>query len=389
MAIIYKNGTGGIKRQPQDYGYIWPTISNDSELPTSSMGAEDGDRITVTNILSTEGPAIFSYNGSTSTWELVSARVSNFSNLATLQSTYTIVSGAIIAVGAVDDQSAVRYYYNGSVFIQIGKGIIWQLADLNTVDPAVAVGDYGILNNRTYVYHNFIAASTPDSISRSIWIPPDISSASPVLRAYLLGTEDSAARTAQGWTTVQTHGTVTGDSGGSGYTEFTTSSGNGIASIDTLINLVASGTRIYSRAEMRATPAHDAATGFEVGDGTLALYAEQYGTVGVQFAFTDGLNNLQNVTGILGGGGSAGGTYLPSLISSPSLIEVIDNGRSSTTLAGARIFRDGNVYHAHKRSNSTSSMGLPTSNRVRFVSRRTTSGNGILQIRNAYVITVT
>jgi hypothetical protein len=140
---------------------------------------------------------------------------------------------------------------------------------------------------------------------------------------------------------------------------------------------------------MRATPAHDAATGFEVGDGTLALYAEQYGTVGVQFAFTDGLNNLQNVTGILGGGGSAGGTYLPSLISSPSLIEVIDNGRSSTTLAGARIFRDGNVYHAHKRSNSTSSMGLPTSNRVRFVSRRTTSGNGILQIRNAYVITVT
>jgi hypothetical protein len=382
MGIIYKGSS--LVRQPQDYGYVWPTIANDSSFPTISVGVLDGDRISVTSILSTEGPATFIFDSGE--WKLISARVSVFANLATLQSTYTIITGAIVAVGAADNASAIRYYYNGSLFIQIGKGIIWQLTDLNTIDPLVVSGDYGILNNRTYIYHTFASGSTPDSISRSIWIPPNVSSASPVLRAYLFGTETLAQRNTQGWTSVTTNGTITENISGSGFTELTTTGAAGIASIDTLVGTVAAGTRIYMRAEMRGTGATDAMMGNEIGDGTYGLYVNQRGTVGIPLSFTDGTNSVQNTSAVMGGTAiSTGGTYLPSVASNPSLIETLDNGRSDTARAGARIFRDGEVYHAQKRLNSVGTLGT----RARFVCRRGGTGNGVFHIRNAYVITIT
>lgn len=259
----------------------------------------------------------------------------------------------------------------------LGDANAWDLTSIVYVPTGVAVGDLGVLNDRVYQYATLTVDAGAGGGFQTLWVPPDVSAwTSPTVYAYLDGDEDATARGNQGWTdSITGSASITGDVGGTGYTRLQAETGSNNATINTLSTLVAAGSKVYVRAEMVCTPSPGTFVNTQIGiiiaDGTNIVRAYQRGPTQAFALVNNGGSILSS--GALASSGSPLPTSTP-----PALIECTDEGRTVLT----SLHRDGERYHADKRTGGTSGANFSGFTTV------STSASGIswLDIRRAVII---
>lgn len=256
-----------------------------------------------------------------------------------------------------------------------GDANAWDLTSIVDVPTGVAVGDYGVLDDRVYQYTSLTVDAGAGGGTLLAWVPPDVAAwTSPTVYGYLTGDEDATARGNQGWNT-RTSGTAsaTGDNAGSGYTRLSAAAGTSFVVIETLVGGVSAASKVYARGEVLCSPSGTSANsqiGVIVGDGTNTSRAYQRGA-SQSFAL------VNNGGSILSSGAlKSAGSVLSSV--TPALVEYTDEGR--TVLAS--LHRDGARYHADKRTGGTSG-----ANYAGFTTTNTSApGESWLDLRRVLVI---
>ena len=256
-----------------------------------------------------------------------------------------------------------------------GDANAWDLASITDTPAGVAVGDYGVLNDRVYQYTSLTVDAGAGGGSQLLWIPPDVAAwTSPTVSAFLVGDEDATARGNQGWTD-STSGTasITGDVSGTGWTRLDATTNNAVAALQTLSAAVASGTKVYIRTLATGQSESGASVGWFCADGTnaLRLYDADDG-----LAFRGNSATVINPSPVRDDG--------IKLADAPSgaLWETIDEGRT----VWAQAYRNGAAYHGTQRTNGTS-----TANRLEFRAFRFSGSTRIptLDLKNLIVVTGT
>jgi hypothetical protein len=179
-----------------------------------------------------------------------------------------------VEASASDDETAVRYQWNGSAWARtaaLTAGYAWTLTQAQLVsgaDPsgigAVQEGDYGVFTPAGVpIVVRYKAATTvvagAGGVAQAQWLPPEVYAGTPEIQAYLVGTEDvsnDVALNAQGWPTVtRTNGTLTSQTT---RVRLATTAASGNVSFATLTSGVTASTTVYARALTR----------MQVGSGT-------------------------------------------------------------------------------------------------------------------------
>jgi hypothetical protein len=333
-------------RTPSSTNYQFPPLSSIGDLSTI-IDPLDQDTVIVIDTPFAVGK--FRYNGTD--WQLNTASFTSFSQMTSYAST-PIETGCVAFVEESGDftENAVVYLYenpNWERSAALTSGYTWRsnnADDINNIDPSgigvTRVGDYLQLNlasgSRLFRLKRFIIAGG-DIADVDVWVPPTFYD-STVLRSYLIGTE--ANRTGTGFTDViaGAGSSITGNV--SSYTRSTTgavTSAN--ASLQVTGLTLGSTQQLYMRAQMRGLPGTGASIGIFAGDGTNVSTPRQV-TTGT-FAFDTGTGSQLN-TAVRRSGGSS----LPNASSTPTLIEMFDEGRTVVST----VFRDGGFYHTALRN---------------------------------------
>lgn len=291
------------------------------------------------------------YNGTD--WQLNLAAFTSFSQMTSYNDT-PIETACVAFVEESGDftENAVVYLYESGTwerYAALTSGYTWTSTnadDINNIDPSgigvTRVGDYLRLvladGSRLYRLKRFTIAGG-DIANVDAWVPASMLESGTVrLASYLVGTE--ASRTGTGFTDViaGAGSSITGNV--SSYTRSTTgavTSAN--ASLQVTGLTLGSTQQLYMRAQMRGLPGTGASIGIFAGDGTNVSTPRQV-TTGT-FAFDTGTGSQLN-TAVRRSGGSS----LPNASSTPTLIEMFDEGRTVVST----VFRDGGFYHTALRN---------------------------------------
>jgi hypothetical protein len=202
------------ERAPDLTGYIWPAVATAGELPTAAMGAESGDRCTV----SATG-FVHQFNGTI--WQDIYGTVATTASLPSS----AINSAALFGVGSDGVHERTWYGRSGGNWVRTPENVPYGrvLSSLQDVLSTDVVGDFGAYTNPTsgavdtYRLRSVAIASAIGGGTLLTWVPSAIySEASLTIRGFLVGTETMPARGSaiQGYTVLGSGtGSVTGVAG--------------------------------------------------------------------------------------------------------------------------------------------------------------------------------
>jgi hypothetical protein len=260
-----------------------------------------------------------------------------------------IAAGCIAGVqeSASDDETAVRYQYDGSDWQRsaVNQPYVWtstNAADIANTDPSgIGVTRLGdvlriTLANGTRSFRLKRFATPGDIVDADVWVPAEwLESGTVKLWSFLVG--DEADRSTSGLTDVISGGgSITGDVDGRTRCLAGAASSNAYFQVTSLA--LAAGEQVYFRALTRAATPSGATVLLWAGDGTNLSNPRQ--TAGGNIGFFDGSS--------IGSSSSlrSSGSQLPSTAADDELVEMLDEGRT----VQSTLYRGGGVYHAFRRN---------------------------------------
>jgi len=374
------------ERAPAGANYQFPSLTSIEDLSTI-LDPQAMDTVIVSDTPFAAGK--FRYNGTD--WQLNTASFTSFSQMTSYNNT-PIETACVAFVEETGDftENAVVYLYESGTWERsaaLTSGYTWTSTnadDINNIDPSgigvTRVGDYLQLNlasgSRLFRLKRFTAVGATARIV-DVWVPASmLESGTVLLRSYLVGTE--ANRTGTGFTDVIAGAGSSIAGNVSSYTRSTTgavTSAN--ASLQTTGLSLADGQQVYMRAQIRGLPGTAGSIGIFAGDGFHVSTPRQVGTA--TFAFDTGVGAQLN-TAVRRSGGAA----LPNSSSTPTLIEMLDEGRTVTST----VFRDGGFYHTALRNQVAIGSSF-----TGFLNATATAVSpviaGIMDLKNVIVVTRT
>jgi len=324
---------------------------------------------------------IWQWDGSD--WVLVAAEwdgTTSGQELADLPTAGGVQGGGWAIVGRAERQ------WDGSAWV------IWRdewdgVTAGQTIDDLFAVttapsGATVLLGETSWTYDTAVAVdATAGGGTQAMWLPTDVYQAGTAeIQAWSVGTEaNTAALTAQGYTTTATAGTVTFP--GTHIQIDHLAVIDGFTRIETMGSAVAAATRVLIICETRGTLAAGANTrttiGFFIGDGTNAARWQQ-GAIGGPWGPVSGSGGAFSIdTTII----RDAGTNLPVTASSPEIVVVMDEGRTVMT-TGTRA--------GHRTAGLRRSAGTSSANAVRIVAGSGSGGSRVaarMDVFRSWVIT--
>jgi hypothetical protein len=292
--------------------------------------------------------------------------------------TYDGLDGAFARVGSQDltwESAEWRYVDvgaptpgGGQTYYDVWRGL-----------PTAAVeGARARLGAQVYRYGRAVTVDAgAGGGTRAVWLPEEWYLGTPVIHAWLDGTEaNDAAANARGFVTPTVTGSAT-RTWATGAVEMACTAANAVAAIQTLIDDIAAGTRVGMLAGMRGTVAAGLpAIGALIGDGTNALRIYQRGdaysgALGAIRAVGDTIAFFDETMPSLG-------SPLPGTAAAPELVTISDAGRTVI----ARVVREGSPYLQIRRAAGTVAV-----NRAQFFAAPSTGASCRLDAFTPVVVT--
>jgi hypothetical protein len=241
-----------------------------------------------------------------------------------------ITIGALASVEETADnnENGVRYQYEGTWtrVAALSTGYVWALSSLRDFSAiGLRDGDYGIFTpsgSQPILLRYKAACTFAGGGTVQAWMTPVAYAGTPIMQAYIDGTESNATLATRGWTIVNDAGCTVTATGG--FQRLQSAATATSARLRCLSSSVTSTTRFEVLFEARASTA--AANTFTntvvLGDGTRGTVFGQVGAQGVgfkDFAFGGPLQTPQR---------NSTAQSLPALGSNPSVCLVRDEGQT-------------------------------------------------------------
>jgi hypothetical protein len=339
---------------------VW--TADEGDFPDAEWPVRHGD---VGFVFLDDAEGLVALRHADPTWDILFGVVSSTAGLAALEDYEKIPYGsfALVSGGSVFsfDDPWNLYGWDGDDWALISEPPagpttnVWALSTPYEIPVGAEEGDVGFYGSLGMVLRSL---SLPGGGSEMIWLPKEVDNGTPVVRAYLRGTEATGSYAAQGLAAVTAGGgTITPNVAGSGMTRFDSSSGasrSAYAQVVTSGGWVSGSTRVYVVGKVRAasTAAGTVAAAlfpywFRRTGGPDELIIMQRGSTGPVYA-----RDAQTALPIIGSPSGPnlqvrnGGSVWAALAGSAEVVQVVDSAQ-----AGAcAVWRNGSLYLTSRRS---------------------------------------